>query len=100
ILGDRLLIAAADPITFATDAIGYYAVTVNADDIAVMGGTPRWFLATLLLPERGTTPDLVRDIFAQVRRACDDLGIALAGGHTEVTVGLQRPLLSGHMLGE
>jgi hydrogenase maturation factor len=99
-MGDRLLVTTADPITFATDAIGYYAVTVNANDIAVMGGTPRWFLATLLLPESGTTPDMVRDIFAQIRRACGDLGITLAGGHTEVTVGLTRPLLSGHMLGE
>ena len=52
-MGDRLLIAKSDPITFATDAIGHYAVTVNANDIAVMGGTPRWFLATLLLPETG-----------------------------------------------
>jgi hydrogenase maturation factor len=34
-MGDRLLIAKADPITFATDAIGYYAVHVNANDIAL-----------------------------------------------------------------
>jgi hydrogenase expression/formation protein HypE len=99
-MGDCLLIAKSDPITFATDAIGYYAVTVNANDIAVMGGTPRWFLATLLLPETSTTAALVREIFAQVRQACGELGIALVGGHTEITVGLDRPILSGHMLGE
>lgn len=99
-MGDRLLIAKSDPITFATDAIGYYAVTVNANDIAVMGGTPRWFLATLLLPETSTTAALVQDIFAQIRQACRQLGIALVGGHTEITVGLDRPILSGHMLGE
>ncbi len=99
-MGDRLLIAKSDPITFATDAIGYYAVHVNANDIATMGGTPRWFLATLLLPENGTTPDGVRDIFAQIRQACDALDITLAGGHTEITVGLNRPILSGHMLGD
>jgi hydrogenase expression/formation protein HypE len=94
------LIAKSDPITFATDAIGYYAVTVNANDIATMGGTPRWFLATLLLPERGTTETLVRQIFGQIRQACQDLRITLVGGHTEITVGLERPILSGHMLGE
>lgn len=99
-MGDRLLIATSDPITFATDAIGYYAVHVNANDIAAMGGTPRWFLATLLLPEARTTPDLVHDIFAQMRQACRALHIALVGGHTEITVGLERPILSGHMLGE
>jgi hydrogenase maturation factor len=99
-MGDRLLIAKSDPITFATDAIGYYAVTVNANDIAAMGGTPRWFLATLLLPEHSTTEALVQEIFAQMRQACSELGIVLVGGHTEITVGLDRPILSGHMLGE
>ena len=99
-VGERLLIATSDPITFATDAIGYYAVHVNANDIASMGGTPRWFLATLLLPEKGTTPDLVRDIFAQIREACRTLQVTLVGGHTEITLGLDRPLVCGQMLGE
>ena len=98
--GERLLIAKSDPITFATDAIGYYAVNVNANDVASMGGTPRWFLATLLLPEKGTTPDLVRDIFAQIREACRTLHVTLVGGHTEITLGLDRPLICGQMLGE
>jgi hydrogenase maturation factor len=98
--GERLLIAKSDPITFATDAIGYYAVNVNANDIASMGGTPRWFLATLLLPEKGTTADLVRDIFAQIREACRALQVTLVGGHTEITLGLDRPLICGQMLGE
>ena len=99
-VGERLLIAKSDPITFATDAIGYYAVNVNANDIASMGGTPRWFLATLLLPEKGTTVDLVRDIFAQIREACRALQVTLVGGHTEITLGLDRPLVCGQMLGE
>lgn len=98
--GERLLIAKSDPITFATDAIGYYAVNVNANDVASMGGTPRWFLATLLLPEKDTTPDLVRDIFAQIREACRTLHVTLVGGHTEITLGLDRPLICGQMLGE
>ena len=99
-VGERLLIAKSDPITFATDAIGYYAVNVNANDVASMGGTPRWFLATLLLPANRTTPNLVRDIFAQIREACRALHVTLVGGHTEITLGLDRPLICGHMLGE
>jgi hydrogenase expression/formation protein HypE len=99
-MGDRYLIAKSDPITFATDAIGYYAVVVNANDIATRGGWPKWFLATLLLPERTTSVALVESIFAQMAEACKSFGIALVGGHTEVTYGLDRPILSGHMLGE
>jgi hydrogenase expression/formation protein HypE len=99
-MGDRYLIAKSDPITFATDAIGYYAVVVNANDIATRGGQPKWFLATLLLPERTTSVALVESIFSQIAEACQAFGIAVVGGHTEVTYGLDRPILSGHMLGE
>ncbi len=99
-MGDTLLVAKTDPITFATAEIGWYAVNVNANDIAVMGATPRWFMATILLPAGKATPALAEAIYAQIAAACADLGIALAGGHTEITVGLDRPLVSGTMLGE
>ncbi len=98
--GARYLIAKTDPITFATDEIGHYAVSVNANDVATSGGVPRWFLATLLLPDDGADEDLARAIFAQINAACAELGIALVGGHTEVTYDLSRPILVGMMLGE
>ena len=47
---DRLLVAKSDPITFATDQIGYYAVNVCVNDLAVAGATPRYYFPTLLLP--------------------------------------------------
>lgn len=97
--GSSTLIAKSDPITFATDRIGWYAIQVNANDIAASGGTPKWFLGTLLLPE-GEPASTARDIFAQLNKAATELGITLIGGHTEVTVGLPRPIISGTMLGE
>lgn len=98
--GPTLLVAKTDPITFATDEIGWYAVQVNANDIATMGARPRWFLAAALLPERGTTTELVERIHADLVAACEALDIALVGGHTEITVGLDRPIVVGQMLGE
>ena len=92
--------AKTDPITFASAQIGWYAVNVNANDIACTGATPRWFLATLLLPENLTTAALVEDIFAQIDAACAQMNITVAGGHTEITAGLGRPIVVGHMLGE
>ncbi len=99
-LGDRYLVAKTDPITFATSEIGWYAVNVNANDVAVMGARPRWFLATVLLPAGKATAELAEDIFQQISDACTALGVSLAGGHTEITVDLNRPLVSGTMLGE
>ncbi len=99
-LPDRFLVAKSDPITFATDRIGWYAVHVNANDIASRGATPRWMLMTLLLPEGSATYEMARAIVDQTAAACCELGVALVGGHTEVTHGLDRPIVVGHMLGE
>ncbi len=99
-MGDRYLVAKTDPITFATDEIGWYAVNVNANDVACCGAVPRWYLATLLLPEHGTTSTRVERIFADLSSACRQLGVCLCGGHTEITHGLDRPIIVGQMLGE
>jgi hydrogenase maturation factor len=99
-MGDRYLIATTDPITFATDEIGWYALHVNANDVAVRGARPRWFLATLLLPENRSSEAEVERLFAQIGRACEELDVSLIGGHTEVTYGLDRVIVVGTMLGE
>jgi len=99
-MGERCLVAKTDPVTFATDDIGWYAVHVNANDVACCGARPRWFLATLLLPEHDTTPDLVEAIFEQMAGACGELDVTLCGGHTEITHGLERPIVIGQMLGD
>ncbi len=98
--GEKYLVAKTDPITFVAEDIGYYIIQVNANDIATMGARPKWFLATLLLPEKRTTEKLVEDIFSRVSRACQELDISLCGGHVEITYGLDRPIIVGQMLGE
>lgn len=99
-LGERVLVFKSDPITFATDDIGWYTVQVNANDVATTGATPRWMLATLLLPEDGTTQARVEAIFDQIYRAAQALGISVVGGHTEVTYDLRRPIVMGTLIGE
>jgi len=99
-LGDRYLVAKTDPVTYAADEIGSYAVHINANDVACCGATPRWFLVSVLLPEAKATQELIEAIFGQIGRACGQLGIAWCGGHTEVVPGLPRPILVGQMLGE
>src|SRR5258705_482770 len=99
-IGDRYLVATADPVTFATDELGWYALHVNANDLAVRGARPLWFLATVLLPDGGTTELGVERLFPELREAWAELGVGLVGGHTEVTAGLPRPIVSGCILGE
>jgi hydrogenase expression/formation protein HypE len=42
----------------------------------------------------------VEQLFAEVSLACQSVGVSLVGGHTEVTAGLPRTIVSGTMLGE
>ena len=97
--GDNYLVATSDPITFATEDIGWYVVCINSNDIAAMGAVPKWLLVTLLLPEDATTPAMVRDIMAQLTQACAAFDIALCGGHTEVTPVVTQPVVIGQMMG-
>ncbi|WP_297550538.1 AIR synthase family protein [Thermococcus sp.] len=93
------LVASSDPITGATRRIGFYALHVNANDVAVMGAEPRWFLVTVLLPE-DSSEELLEEIIDEISREAEKLGVAVVGGHTEVTPGLDRPIVLGTMLGE
>lgn len=99
-VGDTLLALKSDPITFATDELGWYLVQVNANDLATVGAVPRWLLVTLLLPEGTTDVALATTLMEQVYAACRLMDIAVVGGHTEVTYGLERPLAVGTMIGE
>ncbi len=94
------LVAKTDPITFAAERIGWYAVNINANDVATLGAVPRWFLATVFLPEGEGNEEMAGVIFADMSKAAKDLGIAICGGHTEITAGLERPIVAGQMLGE
>jgi hydrogenase expression/formation protein HypE len=95
---DSLIVLKSDPITFATDAIGHYAVLVNANDIATAGARPRWFLTTLLLPT-GTCASEIRTIMQDLFDLCRRWEITLCGGHTEITDAVNRPVVIGMMAG-
>jgi hydrogenase expression/formation protein HypE len=96
--GQAVLVLKTDPITFATESIGRYAVAINANDMATAGAESRWMMATLLLP-CGFSRAQVRCIFADLHDSCQADGIALCGGHTEITDAVCRPVVTGMMAG-
>jgi len=99
-IGKNLLVFKSDPITFTADEIGWYAVQINANDIATSGAVPAWFLLTLLLPEGSTTPEMVEQTSQQVHQACRQIGVSVIGGHSEITSAVNQPVLMGTMIGE
>ncbi|MBW1980827.1 MAG: hydrogenase expression protein [Deltaproteobacteria bacterium] len=96
----RYLVVSTDPITFATDQCGWYAVWVNANDIAACGGTPRYFSASVVLPHGPTSLDDIKKLFMEIEQACQQLGILWIGGHTEISPTVTTPLVAGQMIGE
>lgn len=98
-LGGELWAVATDPVSFTAQDAGRLAVTVNANDVAVRGARPSLFLAVLLVAPDEAEEDRIRELLGQVVAACDRLGVALIGGHTEVTPGLAHSVVVGTMLG-
>ena len=91
-VGGGHLIVSADPITGVSSEIGYYAIKVGANDVATSGNRPQFAETVVLLPERSTAANVFR-LAKQLDRAAREIGIAIVGGHTEVTPGLDRPVV-------
>ncbi len=95
---DGILVAASDPVTGATRNAGRLLVHINANDIACKGGNPSWLIVTLIVPDSmGVT--YIHDIMREIHETCAEMGIAIAGGHTELTDRYTQPVISGTMLG-
>ena len=92
------LVAASDPVTGAGKNAGSLLVHINANDIACKGGDPSWLIVTLIVPDR-MGAEYIHDIMQEIHETCCEMGIAIAGGHTELTDRYEQPVISGTMLG-
>ena len=63
------------------DSVGYKSLARATSDVAAMGGTPRFFLLTLAIPQAFTNTWL-STFLDGVRRAARELGLVLIGGDT------------------
>ncbi len=97
-LGDKNLIVSMDPVSGAFEKIGWLAVNVNANDVATFGVEPSFMFSCILLPENADSK-LIEDISSQIHKAAKEVGIAIVGGHCESTIGLNKPIVVGCVLG-
>ncbi len=95
---NKVLVAHVDPITGAVEFLGWLAVHISCNDIAVRGVRPRWLLSVLYLPEEAGE-SLVDEITSQIDAAAKEVGVAVIGGHSEFVSGLNRPLISMTAIG-
>jgi hydrogenase expression/formation protein HypE len=90
--GCKLLALHGDPVSGASERIGWIAMNVATNDIATRGVRPRWTLACILLPE-GSDEGLLQRICRELSAAATRLDVSIVGGHSEVTPGLTHPLV-------
>lgn len=95
---DGFLVAHSDPITTGVKRAGYLSVHVASNDIAVRGVKPKWFLPVVLMPSTFTESD-IREFFTDMALALREVGGVVIGGHTEITPGIPRPLVTMTVLG-
>jgi hydrogenase maturation factor len=87
------MIVSSDPVTGVASRIGSYAVNVGANDVAT-SGNPAQFIGTVVLLPEGSTENELRTIASDMDASAKKLGVAIVGGHTEVTLGLKRPIVA------
>ncbi len=101
-MNGKVIVVTTDPITGSLESVGWLSVHINANDVATCGATPLWYLTTILLPDKADIDHraVLDQIISQIDTAAKELNITVAGGHTEITPGISRPIVVGIMVGE
>ena len=90
---DEVMVLSTDPITGTTADTGRWAVMVSANDIASSGAEVVGMLVCAMLPPDITEQE-IKAVMEQVENTCEELKIQVIGGHTEITDGVVRPILT------
>jgi len=89
---EDLIALTCDPITGTTTHIGSFAVYVVANDLICAGAEPVGLLISLILPPQ-SEDNQIQFIMRDVDRTSQELGIAVLGGHTEISDVVNRILV-------
>ena len=91
-LDGQYLIISSDPVTGVQSNIGWYAVHVCCNDVATSGVKPSYLEVVILLPNDSDTT-LVKKISDDILSAASELDVSIIGGHTELTRGIDKPII-------
>ncbi|MFW9992371.1 MAG: AIR synthase-related protein [Candidatus Odinarchaeota archaeon] len=95
---DLLVVKKTDPITFSTPDPGQSVIKINSNDIVCTGAIPLFFNATMIVPPGFDYQELL-SIQKSISLACQEQGIAITGGHTEISSSVNKLIIAGTMLG-
>ena len=88
-----LIAVTVDPVTWTGEKAARFAVHGCVNDLASSGAEPVAVIVSALLPENIEEAD-IRAMTAQIEEECAALHIQAAGGHTEITEAVNRPVIT------
>lgn len=86
-------------ITLPVPNSAYLAVMAAANNLAAAGAEAAAATLAVTLPLQSQEAEL-RQIMEQAERACDQLGICVVGGHTEVSRAVHTPVITATAVGK
>lgn len=97
--GDYACVLSTDPITGAEKGLGALAVHISCNDVASSGVKPVALLMTIMAPV-GTTEEDIRQVMKEAGETAGELGVEIAGGHTEITSAVNKMIVSTTAIGK
>ena len=89
----EVFVMSTDPITGTTKDLGSHSIHITANDLAASGAEPVGVMLTAMLPDTVEEPE-IRRLMQDIERTCEQLGMEVLGGHTEITNVVLQPLIS------
>ena len=86
------VVLSSDPVTLSREEIGSSAIMAACNDVVCSGATLKGVSVTMLLPTTFNEDEL-RDLMKDMDQACQECGVDILSGHTEVTRVVKEPVV-------
>ena len=100
-VGDKDLIIEVDPVfivpEYGWERSSWFAVHILASDVSVSGVPPKYLFIDLNIPSSMSDEEF-KVLWEGMHKACRELGIAIAGGHTGRYEGVDYPMIGGAVM--
>lgn len=87
------------PVIAPIEDICSYAIPMALNNIAAAGAQPVSVMLSILLPDK-TEEVQLQQMMKQAQEICSKSGVDIIGGHTEVTAGIEEPIMTVSGIGK
>ncbi|MBD5547916.1 MAG: hydrogenase maturation factor [Lachnospiraceae bacterium] len=97
--GRNIMATSTETVSLPVRNAAYLAVMAAANNLAASGAVPLSVSLAIALPA-GTEEIVLKELMKQAGECCGELGIQIAGGHTEVSSSVNAPVVTATVIGK